>query len=328
MLDQNGRPMNTQLTDDEVGILLAAAVHAPSMHNTQPWRFEVQGPVIDVLLDEERMLPLEDASGRALHIGVGAAVFNVRVAAAVLGHESRVAVHPDPVRPEVAARVFLADRDVPVPGLSELYGEVSQRHTYRGPLLDQQIHPDVRRELDAAARAEGAELHWLTSTADLRALLRQTDDEDLHDEARGVERHAWIGGDRSRDGVPENALGPVPVRPAFVRDLSAGFDSTHRSQAVYEAEPAIVVLAMPDEHIAAWVQAGLALQHVLLTATSYGLAASFLDQLLERPAPRARVRDLIGGQAWPQMVIRIGYAAQSNGHTGRRDWHESFDRWF
>jgi hypothetical protein len=32
------------LTDDEVGILLAAAVLAPSMDNTQPWQFEVAGP--------------------------------------------------------------------------------------------------------------------------------------------------------------------------------------------------------------------------------------------------------------------------------------------
>ncbi|HEY3560600.1 MAG TPA: nitroreductase family protein [Kribbella sp.] len=319
--------MNNQLTDDEVGILLAAAVHAPSMHNTQPWRFEVQGPVIDVLLDEERMLPFEDVSGRAVHISVGAAVFNLQVAAAMLGHESRVAVHPDPVRPEITARIFLADRGVPVPGPSELYGEVSRRHTYRGPLLDQPIHQVVRHELNAAARAEGAELQWLNA-ADLGALLRQTEDEDLCDEARSVERHAWIGGDRPHDGIPENALGPLPVRPSFVRDLSAGFDSTHRSQAVYEDDPSIVVLATPDEHVAAWVQAGLALQHVLLTATSYGLAASFLDQLLERPAPRARVRDLIGGHAWPQMVIRIGYPAQSTGHTGRRNWHESFDRWF
>ncbi|MFG1912309.1 Acg family FMN-binding oxidoreductase [Kribbella sp. NPDC048928] len=320
--------MNTQLTDDEVGILLAAAVHAPSLHNTQPWRFEVQGLAVDVLLDEERKLPLEDPSGRAVHIAVGAAVFNIQVAAAILGHETQVAVQPDPVRPEVTARVFLADRKAPVPGLSGLYGEIAERHTYRGPLLDHKIHPSVRRELDEAARAEGADLHWLTSTARLGVLLGRTDDADLLDEDRRAERKAWIGGDRASDGVPENVLGPQPVRPAFVRDLSAGFDSPHRSQAVFEPEPSIVVLTTHDEDTTAWVRAGIALQHMLLVAASYDLAASFLDQLLERPGPRSQIRDLVGGRAWPQLVIRIGYPAQSNGHTGRRDWHTSFDRWF
>ena len=318
------------LTDDEVGILLTAAVHAPSIHNTQPWRFEIQGPVIDVLLDEERTLPVEDPAGRAARIGIGAAAFNIRVAAAMLGHESRVAANPDPARPEVAARIFLAGSKAPVPGLSNLYGELSRRHTYRGPLLDQTVPPKVLQQLDAAARTEGARLHWLgpAEVSELDELLRRTDAEDLHDEDRLHERLRWIGGDRPDDGIQENALGPLPARSAFVRDLAAGFDSPHRSQAVYETQPAIAVLSTPGEDTRAWVTAGLALERVLLVATSYDLVASFLDQVLERVKPRFQVRDLIGDHSWPQMVIRIGDPAHSNAHTARRDWRDSFDQWF
>jgi nitroreductase len=322
--------MSRELTEDEIGIVLSAAVHAPSIHNTQPWRFEVQGPVIDVLLDEERMVPLEDVSGRAAHIGIGAAAFNVRVAAAMLGHESRLAVHPDPARPQVTARVFLFGRSAPIAGLSSLYGEVTRRHTYRGPLLDHPIPAQVRQLLDDAAHAEDARLHWLDaeSRSGLRTLLRQTDALELHDEDRLHERHSWIGGDRSLEGVPQNALGPSAVRPAPVRDLDAGFNSAQRSQAVFESDPSIVVLTTRDEDATAWVRAGAALQRVLLTATSFDLAASFLDQLLEHPGPRYQVRELLDGRAWPQMVIRIGYPAQSVPHSGRRNWRDSLDRWF
>jgi nitroreductase len=324
--------MNTisVLTDDEVGILLTAASHAPSIHNTQPWRFEVQGPVIDVLLDEEHVLPVSDPSGRAARIGIGAAVFSVRVAAAMLGHESRVAPNPDPHCPQLAARVFLATRGAPVPELSGLYGEVRRRHTYRGALLDHAVSPKVLRRLDEAAQVEGARLHWLdpAEVSELSELLRHTDADDLHDEDRLHERQRWIGGDRSHEGIHENTLGPLPTRQAFVRDLSAGFDSTHRSHAVYEMHPAIAVLSTPDEHTAAWVQAGQALQRLLLVATSYDLTASFLNQVLERTAPRFQVRDLIGDRSWPQMVIRIGYPAQSSNWSPRRDWRASFDQWF
>jgi nitroreductase len=322
--------MNSTLTDDEVGILLTAAVHAPSFHNTQPWRFEVHGPVVDVLLDEERTLPVEDPSGRAALISIGAAVFNVRVAAAMLGHESRLAPNPDPACPEVVARVFLDDRKAPVRRLSSLYGEVPRRHTYRGPLLDTFVAPKILQRLDDAAWAEGARLHWLGLAAKSRLgeLVRTTDAEDLHDEDRLHERLRWIGGDRPEDGVEEDALGPLPVRPAFVRDLSAGFGSSRRAQAVFETHPAVAVLATRDEHAAAWVRAGLALQRVLLVATSYDLAASFLNQALERPGPRFEVRELIGGRWWPQMVIRIGYPAQADGRTPRRRWRDSFDEWF
>lgn len=322
--------MNAVLTDDEVGVLLTAATHAPSIHNTQPWRFEVQGHVIDVLIDEERTLRVTDPAGRAACIGIGAAAFNLQVAAAMLGHETRLALNPDPVRPALVARLFLSARSATTQGIGSLYGELRRRHTYRGPLLERSVSPKVLEQLGDAARAERAQLHWLApdETSQLGDLLRRADAEDLHDEDRLHERQQWIGGDRAGDGIQENALGPLPTKPAFVRDLSAGFDSTHRSQAVYEIRPAIAVLTTLAEDTAGWVRAGLALQRVLLVATSYDLAASFLNQVIERPTTRFQVRNLIGDHSWPQMVIRIGYPAHSAGQTSRRNWRDSFDQWF
>jgi hypothetical protein len=90
---------------------------------------------------------------------------------------------------------------------------------------------------------------------------------------------------------------------------------------------AVTVLSTRGEDEHSWIRAGMALQRVLLVATSHGLAATYVDQLTERAAARAQVRRLVGGH-WPQMVLRIGYPAQSNGHTGHRDWREEIDRWF
>ena len=231
-----------------MGILLTAAVHAPSIHNTQPWRFEVHGPVIDVLLDEERTLPVADPAGRAARIGIGAAV-------STSGSRRRCsATSPVSQRTRIRAP---GGGGADLPRRPQSTGAGTQqpvrrarrrRHTYRGPLLDQAVSPKVLQQLDAAARAEGARLHWLgpAEVSELDELLRRTDAEDLHDEDRLHERLRWIGGDRPDDGIQENALGPLPARPAFVRDLSAGFDSPHRSQAVYETQPAIAVLSTPE----------------------------------------------------------------------------------
>ena len=324
--------MNTtaSLTQDEVGILLASAVHAPSMHNTQPWRFEVAGPVIDVHLDEERALPAEDPAGRMVRIGLGAAAFNLRVAAAMLGHESTFAVAPDPAEPTVAARIFLSESRSLVPELSALYREIGRRHTYRGPMGDLPIPPMVISRLSGAAKTEGAELHRLDQDAvrRLARIVRQADDLDLRDEDRLHERAQWIGGKRTDDGIPDSALGPLPTGPAMVRDLAAGYDVEGREQTVFEARPVIAVLSTDDEDEAAWVRAGLALQRVLLTATSSILAVSFLNQALEHQELRHQVRDLIGGHAWPQMVLRIGYPAEAEAATGRIPWRDTLDRRF
>jgi len=49
------------------------------------------------------------------------------------------------------------------------------------------------------------------------------------------------------------------------------------------------------------------MQRVLLVAAIAGLSASFLSQLVEVPATRKQLRELIGGGLWPQTVLRLGY---------------------
>jgi nitroreductase len=317
------------LTEDEVGILLSSAATAPSMHNTQPWRFEVSGCVVDVILDEERMLPAEDPAGRMILIGLGAATFNLRVAAAMLGHDTTLATNPDPDRPEITARVFLGERQSPVPSLASLYGELRRRHTYRGAMQSLDVPPRVLMLLSSAAQIEGADLDWLAPdpVRKLTAILAAADELDLHDEDRLIERGRWVGGDRTADGVPARALGPVSARPAAFRDLGAGFDDEHRSTGVFELTPRIGVLTTDEDRPSQWLRAGMALQRALLTATSYGLVASFLNQALEYVDLRAHVRELVCPAARPQTIIRLGYPTHTGSDTPRRPWRQTLQSW-
>jgi hypothetical protein len=53
----------------------------------------------------------------------------------------------------------------------------------------------------------------------------------------------------------------------------------------------------------------MALQSVLLRATVEGVAASFLNQPLERPETRAAVRREVGFAGHPQVILRLGIGA-------------------
>ena len=68
---------------DQLWFLLHYAVLAPSTHNTQPWRFAVlESEGIALYADYSRRMPVIDPGNRELVISLGAALFNLRVAAA------------------------------------------------------------------------------------------------------------------------------------------------------------------------------------------------------------------------------------------------------
>lgn len=49
---------------EEVAILVQAASRAPSIHNTQPWRFSAVGKTVEVWADRRRALAVADPQGR------------------------------------------------------------------------------------------------------------------------------------------------------------------------------------------------------------------------------------------------------------------------
>ncbi len=67
------------LSAADVAAVVAMAGRAPSVHNTQPWRFAIHDSAIDLLADTSRLLPSIDPDGRELMISCGAALFGLRL---------------------------------------------------------------------------------------------------------------------------------------------------------------------------------------------------------------------------------------------------------
>lgn len=299
---------DSQLTRKQIEVLLAAAGAAPSMHNTQPWRFDVTGNVIDVYQDPARTLPIEDPTGRATRIAIGAAVLNLRAAAAYLGYDSWFGFQPAGPSSELMARIVVAPSVAAVPPLGLLYAEIERRHTVRTPARDAEIPAGTRIELERVAYAEGAALHWLADEP-LDQVLSLVVDADLRgvtDHQRTAERRHWIGGDRVDDGIPADALGPRSVSyPSAIRDLSATPREHQRRTARFEEHPLVAVLSTPNDAPTDQLTAGMALQRVLLTASRRGVSASFLNQALEYDDLRRRVQTITGEPGYAHMVIRF-----------------------
>ena len=303
-----GEPKRPSRLVDE---LVRAAVAAPSMHNTQPWRFRIRdtGSTIELHLDPARMLPVGDPDGRAAHIACGAALLNLRLAAAVAGLRPGIRLLPDPDQSPLLAEIRLGGRHHPTRWERELHAVIWRRQTNREPFSSRPVPPGIRAELAEAAWVEGATLAFLDRGEAGRVLhlAAEAERDLLADPAYRAELARWAGGYRERDGIPGSALGPrSPEGRDPVREFTPERRRAPMRYAWFEEHPQLTVLSAGPGGPMAWLAAGQALQRIWLTATCRGIALCPLTQPLET-AGAWQVRDPRSAAGPPQMILRIGY---------------------
>ncbi|MCH0565198.1 nitroreductase family protein [Streptomyces sp. MUM 2J] len=301
-----GKPSEEILT-----ACVRAATAAPSIHNSQPWLFRIGDGTVDVLADPGRRLEAIDPSGREMLISIGAAVFNLRLALHAQGWTPETRLFPEAAEPDRVARVLAGSYAQPDESLVELAAALPHRHTNRLPFTSAMVPAPVLRALAAAAESEGAVFHVADTVARNAILdLVRTADERLR--ARGVRRAELAGrsrpAPRRRNALPPVAPGSwdaLEVLP--VRDFGLALPQLHRPAEPFPSSPTIAVLSTGTDGPGAWVRSGQALQRVLLTATTRGIATTPMSHPLEIPALREVVAGAESGRR-PQVILRLGYA--------------------
>lgn len=299
------------LTLADYRLLAEAGGAAPSLHNSQPWRFRPTSDRQGLLVysDPERRVPVADPAGRSLHISVGAALFNLRVAARHLGRRATVQLCPDLAEPDLLATLDLSKTDGA--GGPDLYDAIPYRHSSRRPFANRDVPEAVIGELIEAAAAEGASFAVLEEAA-VRRVLQVTTDAEVRiaaDIARQAETRSWLRLEEpAADGIPAAALGPldhdarVPMR-SFTGHPPRPTLRTER----FEALPQIGVISTHGDRPADWLRAGQALERIWLLATVRGVRSSVLHQAVEWEDTRWRLRDPEEGPGYVQMLVRLGY---------------------
>ena len=299
--------------------IVRVASRAPSHHNAQPWLFRVGPAEVEVCADLGRRVPVADPDDRQLFIGVGAAVFGVRLALGHLGFQTVVGLVHDPARPELAAVVEAVGRREVDPADERLYAEVDRRRTVRMSFTDEPLPPPVRLMLAEQTRLEGAWLRWVLREVPLQSLAALVTAAERAEQSSSdfrVELDRWVGRGATAEGagIPlvnvGSALATGPLGEFPLRDFDGDRGALTEPITPAEEHPGIAVLYTPDDRSSDWLRAGQALYRMLLSASAAGLAASFLNQPLEIPELRTQIRDEWDADGYPQVILRLGRPAE------------------
>jgi Nitroreductase family len=285
---------------------------APSVHNTQPWRFRLQNNVFDIFRDPARQLRVIDPTGRQLMISCGCAVFNARAAVAAAGHQTVLLETPD--QPDLVARIGIGEQTGWQP-IASLDGWISHRRSNRREYFSDPVPPELSYALVQAAGAEGAQLLELAAPNDralVSRLTKQADAELMCNPAYRAEIRAWTGDDPRRpDGVQAMSVPRVAGEEADelpIRDFDSRGMGWLPSRTRSTAGQCLFLLGSAEDDPASWLRAGQALERLWLEATRHGYAVSLFTQAVEHPVYRQRLRSLLTLSEYPQLLLRVGHA--------------------
>lgn len=314
--------------EEQLRFVLRYAILAPSSHNSQPWRFRIQGAVVELFADYERSLPVADPEDRELTISCGAALFNLRTALNHFGCVAEARPFPDSRRPELLARVTLDPMRTQGGEWTPLFRAITKRVTDRGPYATAALPAGLEEALREAARVEGARLSTFASGRSKETvsfLIARADRIQFANPGFRRELAGWLHASSQNDGLPAYVKGArqqllgftAPAVAFLVRTFNFGKGVAAHDRGLATGSPMLACLGTMRDTALDWLNAGQALQRVLLTATAHGFHTSFLNQPVEVARLRPALAALGDHVGHPQILLRIGHGGATI-HTPRR----------
>lgn len=306
--------MVTTRPELDIGVIAKAvelACRAPSLHNSQPWRWVASSTAVDLFADRHRVVRSHDTSGREAIIGCGATLDHFRVAMAAGGWNTTVDQFPDPNQLDHLASIAFTPLDRDKQPWGDRAAAILERRTDRLPFHAPEDWESFEPVLRSSVDDELVTLDVLAD--DVRPQLveasRLTQSLRRYDEFYSHELQWWTAPFRLSEGVPPSALVSESERERV--EVNRQFPASghgDRRAATAQDQAKILVLCTPQDTRVAALQCGQVLSTVLLECTMAGLATCTLTHITEVDASREIIQELTGREAFPQVLIRVGTA--------------------
>ena len=302
---------------------LMLAVRAPSVHNSQPWRWAVGDHSLHLFADRDRQLRHTDPDSRDLMLSCGATLNHCVIALAALGWAAKVHRFPNPADVDHLASIELR-RQEPAEADIALAAAIPRRRTDRRHYSRWPVAKGDLALMGARAARAGVTMRRVDDLANLKQIVSEAAWRHSADYDYSVELSEWSGRYASTVGVPARST-PEPESAATVPSRWFAGPALAQPPNIQAAEDNAVVVALgtvADDDLSR-LRAGEATSLALLTATALGLASCPITEPLEIAETREAVRtNVLGNDGYPQMLLRVGWAPLNSDPlpaTPRRD---------
>jgi len=301
------------------------ALRAPSVHNTQPWRFVVTDHALELRADRDRQLRVLDPRGRQLTISCGCALYNARVAIEAVGYTPIVERLPDPDDKDLLARVSVGSPHGYAHSVS-LNLAIDERRTNRRAYASEPVPDDVLQDVIRIAAEEGGVLSVIDDLDErlaIAGLSAMADHIEREDPAYAEELARWTTDDPNRpDGVqaatvPNGGRKWSEQQRLPLRNMDPRGMGWLPPNVIDAADECLMLFGADDDTPLAWLRTGEALEHVWLELTDRFYWAGPLMQVIEVGLTRGQLQRTLGRGAEPQLLLRVG-RAPSTVETQRR----------
>ncbi len=295
--------------------LIRFASLAPNGHNSQPWRFALNGNNVSIMPDLTRRTPVVDPDDHHLYVSLGCAAENLLIAGAAHGKPGQMLFFP-----EGNGRIEVG-LDKGTKNESLLYAAIPMRQSTRSRYDGRAVPFDHLKQLEDAARVDGVSLTIITDDKRREELLEQlilANTAQVENPAFVRELKHWIRFNptealATRDGLFSKSSGNPSV-PTVVGKLLFGqffsVESENRKTVEQvQSSSGIAVFTGDKVDRAHWIKVGQSFQRFALMATALNIRHAHINQLVEVPKARGQFAGWLGmAGARPDLVIRFGYA--------------------
>ena len=305
------------MTMVDAGVITGAmelAVRAPSLHNSQPWRWVADGGVLELFADPTRIGRSTDSTGREVLISCGAVLDHFCVAMAAAGWEALIDRFPNPNNHDHLATLEFRRMEFVTDAHRARAEAIGHRQTDRLPFAAPPQWDSFEPVLRETVARSVADLDVIPddSRPQLADASRLTAEMRRYDSSYHAELQWWTAHSDPSQGIPPGSLlsETEAQRVDVARDFPTGRDRERRAL-VGGDHAKILVLSTYDDSPGNALACGEALSTVLLECTMASLATCTLTHMIELHASREIVRRLTGRLAEPQLLIRVGTIPQT-----------------